>query len=224
MRHDIAAGAAGWVNTVMGRFLSRISGRASGARASCVLPGFVDDARCLALRRRAMELAEALAPRDGKATVFTADGTSRHAEDGYFLTSGEAIRCFFEQDAFDADGRLRTSRRAVSTSSVMPCTTSTRCSTDSAARRRWQRWPTTSACRTRGCCSPCTSSSSHGSAARSPATPTTATCGPSRAAWSASGLRSTMRPRRTAACGPCRAGTASRSSAGRGWTRRARPR
>jgi len=72
-----------------------------------VLPGFVDDERCLGLRRRAMELAEAVAPRDGKGTVFTADGTSRHGADEYFLSSGEAIRGFFEQDAFDGDGRLR---------------------------------------------------------------------------------------------------------------------
>ncbi len=91
----------------MGRFLSEDQRSRFRSEGFLVLPGFVDDARCLALRRRAMELAEALAPRDGKATVFTADGTSRHAEDGYFLTSGEAIRCFFEQDAFDADGRLR---------------------------------------------------------------------------------------------------------------------
>ena len=72
-----------------------------------LLPGFVEPDPCLGLRRRAMELAEALAPRDGQATVFTADGTSRHGADDYFLSSGEAIRCFFEQDAFDADGRLR---------------------------------------------------------------------------------------------------------------------
>jgi len=46
-------------------------------------------------------------PPPDKATIFTADGTPLHASDQYFLTSGEAIRCFFERDAFDANGWLR---------------------------------------------------------------------------------------------------------------------
>ena len=72
-----------------------------------VLPDFVDAGRCLALRERAMELARKHVPSPEKATVFTADGRALHASDEYFLTSGEAIRCFFEKDAFDARGRLR---------------------------------------------------------------------------------------------------------------------
>jgi phytanoyl-CoA hydroxylase len=91
----------------MGRYLSEEQAARFRQDGYLVLPGFVDATRCVALRRRAMELAGALAPRDGQATVFTADGTARHGADEYFLTSGEAIRCFFEQDAFDADGRLR---------------------------------------------------------------------------------------------------------------------
>ena len=72
-----------------------------------VLPGFVDSGRCLELRQRAMELARKHVPSPEKATIFTADGQALHASDEYFLTSGEAIRCFFEKDAFDARGRLR---------------------------------------------------------------------------------------------------------------------
>jgi phytanoyl-CoA hydroxylase len=72
-----------------------------------VLPGFADPAACLALRERALELARELVPPPEQATVFTADGGARHAAERYFLTSGEAIRCFFEKDAFDAGGRLR---------------------------------------------------------------------------------------------------------------------
>jgi phytanoyl-CoA hydroxylase len=53
-----------------------------------------------------MELAREHLPPPGKATIFTADGTSQHGSDEYFLESGEAIRCFFEQGAFDAGGRL----------------------------------------------------------------------------------------------------------------------
>jgi phytanoyl-CoA hydroxylase len=72
-----------------------------------VLPEFADPAACLALRARALELARTHVPPPESATVFTADGGARHAAERYFLTSGEAIRCFFEKDAFDADGRLR---------------------------------------------------------------------------------------------------------------------
>lgn len=72
-----------------------------------VLPGFVPEDRCLALRLRALELARVHVPPPAEATVFTADGGARHAAERYFLTSGEAIRCFFEKDAFDAEGRLR---------------------------------------------------------------------------------------------------------------------
>jgi phytanoyl-CoA hydroxylase len=72
-----------------------------------LLPDFVPAERCLALRERALELARWHVPPPEQATVFTADGGARHAAARYFLTSGEAIRCFFERDAFDADGRLR---------------------------------------------------------------------------------------------------------------------
>ena len=72
-----------------------------------VLPGFVDPARCVALRERALALAREHVPPPEQATVFTADGGARHAAERYFLTSGEAIRCFFEKDAFGPDGRLK---------------------------------------------------------------------------------------------------------------------
>jgi phytanoyl-CoA hydroxylase len=71
-----------------------------------VLPGFVPAERCLALRERALALARERLPPPGEATVFTADGRALHAAERYFLTSGEAIRCFFEAGAFDAAGRL----------------------------------------------------------------------------------------------------------------------
>jgi phytanoyl-CoA hydroxylase len=71
------------------------------------LPDFVDPETCLLLRERAIELARQHVPPPGRATIFTGDGKPLHASDAYFLTSGEAIRCFFEKDAFSADGQLR---------------------------------------------------------------------------------------------------------------------
>ena len=73
-----------------------------------VLPNFVEDDACLKLREQAMILAKKYCPSPQEATVFTADGTAVHASDDYFLTSGDKIRCFFEKDAFDEHGVLRT--------------------------------------------------------------------------------------------------------------------
>jgi phytanoyl-CoA hydroxylase len=91
----------------VGAYLSAAQQAAYSRDGFLVLPGFMDAARCLALRERALLLARENLPPPGQATVFTADGGARHAAERYFLTSGEAIRCFFEKDAFDGEGRLR---------------------------------------------------------------------------------------------------------------------
>jgi phytanoyl-CoA hydroxylase len=72
-----------------------------------VLEGFVDPRSCAALRERALAVAAEVVPDPRTATIFTADGEQRHGADAYFLESGDKIRCFFEKDAFDADGDLR---------------------------------------------------------------------------------------------------------------------
>lgn len=72
-----------------------------------VLPGFVAEDECLRLREHALRLAEQLAAEAPRPSVFTADGTARHADDSWFLGSGARMRCFYEKDAFRADGTLR---------------------------------------------------------------------------------------------------------------------
>ena len=91
----------------MGRYLTTQQIAAFRNDGFLVVPDFVAADRCLALRERAMQLAELHVPSPEQATVFTADGKPQHASDDYFLSSGESIRCFFEKDAFDEGGRLR---------------------------------------------------------------------------------------------------------------------
>ena len=91
----------------MGKFLSAIQVEAFRRDGFLVVTDFVSADDCVALRERAMQLAEEHVPSPEQATVFTADGKPQHTSDDYFLTSGEKIRCFFEKDAFDESGRLR---------------------------------------------------------------------------------------------------------------------
>ena len=71
-----------------------------------VLPGFKSPAEIAALRARAAEIVDAFDPAESTG-IFTTRDESRTKSDEYFLTSGSVIRCFFEEEAFDASGALR---------------------------------------------------------------------------------------------------------------------
>ncbi len=79
------------------------------AEGYLVLPGFKPDHELAALRERGRQIVEAF---DAEAhhSVFSTSDQGRRSADSAFLDSAEGIECFFEEEAFDAAGRLRQSK------------------------------------------------------------------------------------------------------------------
>lgn len=75
------------------------------AEGCLVLPGFKRAAEVAALRERALALIDAFDAGRHRA-VFATDDQARKTSTATFLASAEGIECFFEEGAFDGDGRL----------------------------------------------------------------------------------------------------------------------
>ena len=69
------------------------------------LPEFKSPADLAALRARAVQMVDAFDPATSK-TIFTTNDQARQV-DRYFLDSARRSSCFFEEEAFDAQGQLK---------------------------------------------------------------------------------------------------------------------
>jgi phytanoyl-CoA hydroxylase len=71
-----------------------------------VLPGFAPNAQIAALSQRAHEIVAAFEPDDSDTAVFSSRDRAQLSQRALAESAG-TVRCFFEEEAFDAQGALR---------------------------------------------------------------------------------------------------------------------
>jgi ectoine hydroxylase-related dioxygenase (phytanoyl-CoA dioxygenase family) len=70
-----------------------------------VLPSLFDKQQIAKLKKAALAIVDEFDPESTRA-VFSTETESNTNRDDYFLSSDDKIRCFFEEDAFDSEGKL----------------------------------------------------------------------------------------------------------------------
>jgi phytanoyl-CoA hydroxylase len=94
-----------WANPIETGMLTQSQKTIYRDQGFLVLPGFRSAAAVAGLIARAREIVDAFEPQ-GPASVFTTHDQARTA-DATFLASADRIICFFEEEAFGAQGGLR---------------------------------------------------------------------------------------------------------------------
>ena len=165
-----------------------------------VLEGFVDEEDCDRLRARAEELVQEFDPAE-IVSVFSTHEQNRLTDD-YFLTSGDKVRFFFEENAFHPDGTLKYEKEKSinkighALHDLNPVLIASPAATESESSRQ------PPALQIHCWSNRCTSSSNQTSAARLPVIRTARFSTPNPPRSPVCGSHSKRRRSRTAVCGP----------------------